>query len=69
MIAGTVKAEKQFRSSAGPSMTEGHLDTPFTQPLAAGGGPVLASPGCLPQEALKAMLERGVVGTVACVLD
>ena len=50
-------------------MTEGYLDTPFTQPLAAGGGPVLATPCCLPQEALKAMLERGVVGTVACVLD
>ena len=52
-------------AQAAPSENE----SPHTLSGAAGVAPVFATPCCLPRSALEAMIERGVVGTVASVLN
>ena len=65
--AGSVKTK--VKCAASPAAEPGAAENPFTQPAAAGAMPVLATPCFLPKEALEAMLERGVVGSVARVLN
>ena len=67
MLAGTVKTE--LKPAALFGVSENDSPQPYTLPAAVSCAPVLATPCCLPRGALDAMIERGVVGTVARVLN
>ena len=70
VLAGTVKMElKAVASESAADAAPSENKSPHTLPGVAGVAAVIATPCCLPPSALGALLERGVVGTVARVLN
>jgi hypothetical protein len=65
-VAGSIKVEAASEEAA-----TSENSAPETQPMTADklSSVPMATPSFLPPDALRALAARGMVGTVACVLD